>query len=117
MQNTADDVYALKRIRFHGSAVQIVLQNANGPCPLLAITNVLLLRGALSLHEDRTHVTYRHLVELLGEYLFSHERVESEQQAKVLAAKRRREERRLAKAQPQPQPQPQPQGEEELFDL
>ena len=49
MEASADDVYQLKRITFQGRPVQIVLQNLNGPCPLLAITNVLLLAGKLSL--------------------------------------------------------------------
>lgn len=33
----ADAVYAVKRIRFFGRGVSIVLQNVNGPCPLIAI--------------------------------------------------------------------------------
>ena len=80
MEASADDVYQLKRITFQGRPVQIVLQNLNGPCPLLAITNVLLLAGKLSLHADRNHVSYRHLVEMLGELLFTEQHVESEAQ-------------------------------------
>jgi hypothetical protein len=80
---SADDVYQLKRVEFGHRVVPIVLQNANGPCPLLAIANVLLLQGSITLHADHHHVTFRHLVEILGEHLFTHAegRHESEEQA------------------------------------
>jgi ubiquitin carboxyl-terminal hydrolase MINDY-1/2 len=42
-------IYALKRVPFAGRDVTIVLQADNGPCPLLAVANALLLRGGLSL--------------------------------------------------------------------
>ena len=41
--------YRLKQIRFHESTCNILLQNENGPCPLLAAANALILRGAISL--------------------------------------------------------------------
>ncbi|KAF4315863.1 hypothetical protein BBO99_00009084, partial [Phytophthora kernoviae] len=44
-----DEAYAVKEAQFLGKSVSYVCQNANGPCPLLAIANVLLLRGQLSL--------------------------------------------------------------------
>ncbi|KAF1776870.1 Protein of unknown function DUF544 [Phytophthora cactorum] len=44
-----DEAYAVKQTQFLGKPVRYVCQNANGPCPLLAIANVLLLRGQLSL--------------------------------------------------------------------
>lgn len=48
----ADDtatIFALKGVPFRGRHVQIVCQADNGPCPLLAVCNALLLRGALTL--------------------------------------------------------------------
>ncbi len=46
----ASSSYKLKVLRLSEQRrVPIVLQAANGPCPLLAIANVLLLRGAISL--------------------------------------------------------------------
>jgi ubiquitin carboxyl-terminal hydrolase MINDY-1/2 len=36
--------YKVKPIVFKGRRVPIVCQNVNGPCPLLALANVLLLR-------------------------------------------------------------------------
>lgn len=43
-----EPTYEIKRLRFFGRPdVPIFLQNVNGPCPLLAIANVLSLRGRL----------------------------------------------------------------------
>lgn len=41
--------FPIKRINFFGRATKICMQNANGPCPLLAIANVLSLRNELKL--------------------------------------------------------------------
>ncbi|KAJ1638874.1 hypothetical protein T492DRAFT_1120692, partial [Pavlovales sp. CCMP2436] len=49
--------------------VPILAQNENGPCPLLAIANVLLLRGSIEIHPDRPQVGYEELVALVGDYL------------------------------------------------
>jgi hypothetical protein len=34
------------------------MQNENGPCPLLALANVLLLRGGIHIHPDYSEVTF-----------------------------------------------------------
>ena len=49
---TASSHYRRKRIRFLGRAVDVCTQNENGPCPLLALANVLLLRNVI--HIDST---------------------------------------------------------------
>jgi len=41
--------YRLKTITYLGANKKILLQNENGPCPLIACANVLLLRGVLQL--------------------------------------------------------------------
>ncbi|CAB9501228.1 terminal hydrolase MINDY-2 [Seminavis robusta] len=41
--------YRLKNVRYQKKDRRILLQNENGPCPLLAAANALLLRGAISL--------------------------------------------------------------------
>lgn len=43
--------YSVKWINFINRKVPILLQNKSGPCPLLCITNILLLRNQL--HIDR----------------------------------------------------------------
>lgn len=41
--------YPVKRVRFEGRQVPILLQDINGPCPLIALANVLFLRGKVEL--------------------------------------------------------------------
>ena len=41
--------YQVKTIRYENASRKILLQNINGPCPLLAAANALLLRGVISL--------------------------------------------------------------------
>jgi len=43
------EAHRIKSISFLGSPRHILLQNKNGPCPLLAAANALLLRGAITL--------------------------------------------------------------------
>lgn len=62
-------VYKLKRIDFFGRTVPIALQNENGPCPLLAIANVLLLRKQIELPEQAPDVSQNRLVSLVAGYL------------------------------------------------
>ena len=50
-------VYKLKRIDFFGRTVPVALQNENGPCPLLAIANVLLLRKQIELPEHAPDIS------------------------------------------------------------
>lgn len=45
------------------------MQNENGPCPLLAISNVLLCRGKITVHPDFSHISSEELYVLLGDYL------------------------------------------------
>lgn len=44
--------YRLKSVRYQNSNRHILLQNENGPCPLLAAANALLLRGDCQLPPD-----------------------------------------------------------------
>lgn len=50
-------VYKLKRIDFFGRKVPIALQNENGPCPLLAIANILLLKKQIELPEHAPDIS------------------------------------------------------------
>ena len=63
------DAYYTKPVRWQGHTVPILTQNENGPCPLLAICNVLLLLGRLEINPKAELVTYEHLVELIGNEL------------------------------------------------
>jgi len=41
--------YRVKRVDYKGKPVNIILQNENGPCPLIAIGNILALRANITL--------------------------------------------------------------------
>mmetsp|Transcript_22105 Transcript_22105/g.21813 ORF Transcript_22105/g.21813 Transcript_22105/m.21813 type:complete len:225 (+) Transcript_22105:72-746(+) len=45
------------------------MQSNNGPCPLLAIANVLILRGQLKIHQDFSNLSHEHLVTLVADKL------------------------------------------------
>lgn len=61
--------YKLKRIQYFRREVPIALQNENGPCPLLAIANVLLLRNQITLPANAPDVSQDRLVSLVAEHL------------------------------------------------
>ena len=46
---SSGNTYPVKRVRFAGKRVPILLQDVNGPCPLIALANVLFLRGKVDL--------------------------------------------------------------------
>ncbi|KAL5718400.1 hypothetical protein ACHQM5_011305 [Ranunculus cassubicifolius] len=64
-----EQVYKTKLIQFLGRSTPIILQNDNGPCPLLAICNVLLLRNNLNLNNDMNEVSLQKLLSLVAERL------------------------------------------------
>ena len=70
-KSASTPVYKLKRIDFFGRAVPIALQNENGPCPLLAIANVLLLRKQIELPEHAPDISQVCLVSLVVRLLSS----------------------------------------------
>lgn len=67
--SNGDDVYATRQIKFGLRDCTIVCQNANGPCPLLAICNVLLLRGTIALDATRPFTDTATLVQILTDVL------------------------------------------------
>ncbi|KAG8662150.1 uncharacterized protein LOC110628211 isoform X1 [Manihot esculenta] len=62
-------VHKTKTIQFLGRTTPIVLQNDNGPCPLLAICNVLLLKNNLNFSPDIAEVSQEKLLSLVAERL------------------------------------------------
>ncbi|XP_019445093.1 PREDICTED: uncharacterized protein LOC109348933 isoform X3 [Lupinus angustifolius] len=62
-------IHKTKTIQFLGRNTPIILQNDNGPCPLLAICNVLLLRNNLNLSPDIAEVSQEKLLSLVAERL------------------------------------------------
>ncbi|KAL5748631.1 hypothetical protein ACOSP7_025674 [Xanthoceras sorbifolium] len=62
-------MHKTKTIQFLGRTTPIILQNDNGPCPLLAICNILLLRNNLNLSPDIGEVSQEKLLSLVAERL------------------------------------------------
>lgn len=63
----ADLIHHVKWIAWHSVKTPIVTQNENGPCPLLAIINVLLLRGQVQLPDGVEIITTQSLLQRLGD--------------------------------------------------
>jgi hypothetical protein len=67
-----NSIYHVKWIGWRRSSndalrrVGVITQNENGPCPLLSIINVLLLRGRLTLPEGCEVISAEQLLEFLG---------------------------------------------------
>eukprot|EP00055_Hartaetosiga_balthica_P002294 m.3462 g.3462 ORF g.3462 m.3462 type:complete len:681 (+) comp2073_c0_seq1:87-2129(+) len=63
-------MFAIKWIKFQTTNVPLLCQNENGACPLLAIANILLLRGRLVL-PLRAHklISFHDLIQLISLYL------------------------------------------------
>jgi len=62
--------FSLKEISFFTRNVIIVCQNENGPCPLIAIANGLLLENKIFIHPDQSFISLKDLQSLLANYLF-----------------------------------------------
>eukprot|EP00795_Rhopilema_esculentum_P012616 gene12616-3320_t len=64
-------LYHLKKFRWKGELIQIVTQNENGPCPLLAIANVLVLSKRIILPIMQECITATQLMEYIGDYILT----------------------------------------------
>ena len=62
-----DMLHHIKNIQFKDKKVGIVTQNENGPCPLVAIVNVLLLRRQITLPAHAEIVSAAKLMEYIGD--------------------------------------------------
>ncbi|XP_042223347.1 ubiquitin carboxyl-terminal hydrolase MINDY-1-like isoform X2 [Homarus americanus] len=70
----SDVVHKIKKIKWQDIEVPIITQNNNGPCPLLAIVNVMILKGQITLPADRSEITGGELVLVVGNALFDQPR-------------------------------------------
>ena len=66
-----DSVHYVKWIAFNGSTVPTITQSENGPCPMIAIANLLLLRGDLTLPSKQEAVSSNFVIGALSEVLLS----------------------------------------------
>ncbi|CAF0994833.1 unnamed protein product [Didymodactylos carnosus] len=67
----SDGGYYLKVIPFRDVKIPILLQNQNGPCSLIAIMNVLLLKRHIHInHQQTSFISAKTVLEYLANYLF-----------------------------------------------
>jgi len=64
-----EDIYRIKAVQYKGKNLPILMQNLNGPCPLLAIANVLLLQQKIHIHSDLAFIDFGQVIQLVGDYL------------------------------------------------
>lgn len=73
--DTDDDkqsIYHVKWIKHKGAQMPVITQNENGPCPLLAIMNLLLLQAKIKLPSQAEVVTSNELMAYLADWIFEH---------------------------------------------
>lgn len=65
-----DTQWSVKDIVWRGRDAKIIMQNENGPCSLIALTNVLLLQNRVQITPpDRPAVSYAYVSDMLADYL------------------------------------------------
>ena len=62
----SESVYHIKWVNFKNQKVPIITQNENGPCPLLAIMNILLLKKKVTLTQSVEFITANQVMAHLG---------------------------------------------------
>lgn len=75
------DYYFVKWINWKGERTPIITQSENGPCPLLAIMNILFLRWKVKLPPQKEVVTSEELMAHLGDCILS---IEPEEKSEAL---------------------------------
>ncbi|XP_060112406.1 ubiquitin carboxyl-terminal hydrolase MINDY-1-like [Heteronotia binoei] len=65
------DFYCVKWINWKGERTPIITQSENGPCPLLAIMNILFLQWKVKLPPQKEVVTSDELMAHLGDWILS----------------------------------------------
>ncbi|XP_019622595.1 PREDICTED: ubiquitin carboxyl-terminal hydrolase MINDY-1-like isoform X2 [Branchiostoma belcheri] len=69
--SAAQSLYQVKWIKWKGKDTPIVTQNENGPCPLLALMNVLFMTWKVQLPPGTEVVTSDQLMDYLGDCILS----------------------------------------------
>jgi len=61
--------YRVKRIDYKDKPALILLQNENGPCPLIAMANILALRGHISLEAPKQRISVDEVVKRIVSFM------------------------------------------------
>ncbi|XP_063001763.1 ubiquitin carboxyl-terminal hydrolase MINDY-1 [Elgaria multicarinata webbii] len=75
------DFYCVKWISWKGERTPVITQSENGPCPLLAIMNILFLQWKVKLPLQKEVITSDELMAHLGDCILS---IKPQQQSEVL---------------------------------
>ena len=70
-EQAAQSLYHIKWVKWKGLNTPIVTQNENGPCPLLAIINVLLLQRRIEIPTMQQIITTSQLMEYIGDCILT----------------------------------------------
>ncbi|XP_003748263.1 ubiquitin carboxyl-terminal hydrolase MINDY-2 [Galendromus occidentalis] len=70
-ESPRQSAYHIKWVHLSGVKYPIITQNENGPCPLLAIINLLILRGLVQLPPMVEIITADQLMEYLGDAMLA----------------------------------------------
>ncbi|KAM6037885.1 ubiquitin carboxyl-terminal hydrolase MINDY-1 isoform 2-T2 [Theristicus caerulescens] len=65
------DFYCVKWITWKGERTPIIMQSENGPCPLLAVMNILFLQWKVKLPPQKEVITAEELMAHLGDCILS----------------------------------------------
>ncbi|XP_037092601.1 ubiquitin carboxyl-terminal hydrolase MINDY-2-like [Pollicipes pollicipes] len=65
--HVSDAAHHIKWVKFHGVRSPVITQNVNGPCPLLALINVMLLKGKVQLPPALDVITIGQLMDYVGD--------------------------------------------------
>lgn len=65
-ERNSRDIHEVKRITFLGHTRPVILQNENGPCPLIALANAMLLLGWIHLSSTFAYVKNSWIAEQVG---------------------------------------------------
>lgn len=71
----AETSYKIKLVKFFGRDVPIFMQNLNGPCPLLALANILSLRNQLAVPKDAPDISQQRLIAQVADVLLEQNKV------------------------------------------
>ncbi|KAL0479988.1 hypothetical protein AKO1_007322 [Acrasis kona] len=65
--------YRVKKVVVGRRTTPIILQNYNGPCPLISVVNTLLLKGEkLNIQPDQKKVSNEYLLQILAQYILEY---------------------------------------------
>lgn len=67
MLDLKDDAYRVKQVVFNGRKTNVVLQNKNGPCPLVSTCNLLLLRGLIEVSD--VYASVDNILKVITDYV------------------------------------------------